>query len=389
MAISEDINKPPAKLLYIINVDWYFMLHWLDRAKAAKDSGYDVHIAMQHTDLKYCQRLKGLGFHTYKLPISRKSINILTELRTLAAINRLLKELKPEIIHSVTIKPNIYAGLCSRIRGIPIIASITGLGTTFSSKKYELARIVKYFIQNAYRLAFAHPKTKVLFENIDDLNQIVCGGFITRDQAVLIPGAGVNTNLYSPTPPLPSPPINVLFAARLLRNKGLYQLVDVISAIRSDGIDICLTVAGIIDNDALGTIPINQLESWHKQGFITWLGQVEDMPKLINDSHIICLPTLYGEGIPRILIEGASCGRPIVATDTQGCREIISNNENGLLVCPHSKPELKNALSALATSPNVRKEMGIRGRKVVEEKYCSNIVIRKTLMLYTTMTPIK
>ncbi|MDB4498015.1 glycosyltransferase family 4 protein [Gammaproteobacteria bacterium] len=370
------------KLLYIINVDWYFLLHWLDRAAAAKNAGYEVHIAMTITDKKTIGKLENLGFFVHDIPIRRKSINPLKELSSIIAIYRLISQKKPDIVHSVTIKPNIYAGTICRLKSIPCASAITGLGTTFSSRREGARKVAQQGIKKLYQVAFGGKRSLVLFENGDDLNIMVNGNVITKAQAIHIHGAGVCTSHYHVVEAPDAPPIKVLFAARLLKNKGLHTLVNAIKKLKQDGLDINLLVAGIIDDDALGTIPIKQLEQWDSQSYIQWLGQVDDMFPLISSAHIVCLPTQYGEGVPRILIEGAACGRPLVATDVPGCREIVIHGQSGLLVTPGSENELAAALTTLINEPKTRDAMGKRGRNLVEGQYSSEIVIEKTLAAY-------
>ncbi len=373
---------PTLKLLYIINVDWYFLLHWLDRAIAAKNAGYEVHIAMTITNKKNLRKLENLGFFVHDIPISRKSINPLKELKAIIAIYRLIRQQKPDIVHSVTIKPNIYAGTICRLNSTPCASAITGLGTTFSSGQEGVRSLAKQGIKQLYKISFGGKKSKVLFENADDLNVMVNGKIIKKEQAMHIHGAGVCTSHYHVTEAPDSPPVKILFAARLLKNKGLHALINATKKIKKDGHDIELLVAGIIDDDARGTIPTKQLEQWHTQNCIQWLGRVDDMFSLISSAHIVCLPTQYGEGVPRILIEGAACGRPLVATDVQGCREIIIHGESGLLVASGSENELSTALTKLIDEPKTRETMGRRGRQLVESQYSADIVIEKTLATY-------
>lgn len=370
------------KLLYIINVDWYFMLHWLDRANAAKKAGYEVHIVMGLSQECHRETLEKLDFIVHDIPLSRKNLNPPLELRTIRAIHRIILQQKPDLIHSVTIKPNIYAGILCRFHSIKNVASITGLGTTLSSDKGRVLAITSHGIKYLYRIAFGGRQCQVLFENRDDLELMVSSNIIKRQQCTYIPGAGVNTTLYR-TRTEPPPPVKILFAARLLKNKGLLDLVEAVQHIKAhNDSSVELLVAGIVDNDAHGTIPIPQLEKWQDQGLIRWLGQIDDMPNLIQNVHIICLPTQYGEGVPRILIEGAACGKPLVATNVQGCREIIIDGENGILVTPGNKEELISALQRLIGDPDTRAAMGHKGRKHVENQYSDQIVISKTLEIY-------
>lgn len=358
------------------------MLHWLDRANAAKESGYDVHIAMAFTEERYRKALENAGFTLHEIPLSRKSINPLTELRSILAINKVIKQLQPALVHSVTIKPNIYAGIACQRHSIRVIASITGLGTTFSNSNYGLAAIAQYAIRKLYKKSFSGKQSSVLFENKDDLSSMVNSNIINKEQAIHIPGAGVDTIRYTVSSEPLSTPVRILFAARLLKNKGLSDLVEAVHQLSVEHESIELVVAGIIDNDARGTIPIKQLEKWQQQGLIQWIGQIDDMPALISSVNIVCLPTRYGEGIPRILIEAAASGRALIATDVPGCREIIVHKKNGLLVKPGDQHQLIDALRTLINEPATREKMGYFGRQLIEQKYSTTIVIRKTLDIY-------
>lgn len=369
------------KLMYIINVDWYFVLHWLDRAKAAQKAGYEVHIVMAPTKKGHQATLENLGLFVHEIPLGRKNLAPPRELRTIRAIHKVIQQQKPDIVHSVTIKPNIYAGMVCRLYSTKNIASITGLGTTLSSSNSGLLAISSHAIKYLYRIAFGGRLCHVLFENRDDLQLMVSSKIIKRAQATYIPGAGVDTTKYQ-TQVEPPSPVKILFAARLLRNKGLFDLVEAVQHIKTHNSSVELLVAGIVDNDAHGTIPIVQLEKWQDEGLIRWLGQIDDMPDLIHGVHILCLPTQYGEGVPRILIEGAACGKPLVATNVQGCREIIIDGENGILVTPGNREELISALQRLIDDPETRAVMGKRGRKLVENQYSDEIVISKTLDIY-------
>lgn len=373
-------------LLYIINVDWYFSLHWKDRAIAAQKEGYEVHIAMRCTNRKYQIELEKKGLHIHDIPLERKNTNPIKEIATISSILKTIRRIDPEIIHSATIKPNIYAGLICRLTGKPLIASVTGLGAIFSSgTTNSVKRIIQILTKKTYQLAFMHPKSKILFENRDDLTKMVTENLVSKSQAILIPGAGINTSLFTPKPFPPPSPIIILFASRLLYKKGLVELINATRVLRTNGVNVKLLVAGIIDNDTNGAIPLNKLKLWDNQQLITWLGQVDNMPEIISRSHIVCLPTSYGEGIPRILIEAASCGRPVIASDTPGCREIIKDRQNGLLIDLQSEESLVSGLKILAKDAGLQKKMGTYGRKLAMNTYSSEIVIRKTLTEYSNL----
>ncbi len=196
----------------------------------------------------------------------------------------------------------------------------------------------------------------------------------------MIKGAGIDLARFSPSlAPLNK---NVLFGARLLKEKGLECLVRAKRELEKQGLSFTLNIAGIIDNDVSSAIPLSQVTDWASSRDINWLGNVQDMPKLIKENDIVCLPTTYGEGVPRILIEAASCQRAIITTDVVGCREIVSHNVNGLLARPGDVVSLASCLRTLLESDDKTLEFGVQGRKKVEEEFSQEMVFEKTLKVY-------
>ncbi|MEZ8367735.1 glycosyltransferase family 4 protein [Vibrio cyclitrophicus] len=367
------------KIVYIINVDWYFRLHWLERAEYFQSLGFNVHIISSFSNDDIKNELASKGFICHQLSVKRKSVNIFREIGSLFRLKRILDEIEPELIHCVTIKPNIYAGLLNRLFfNKPIIYSITGLGAVFSSNSMKF-NLLRHVITTLYKF-ISSSKARFIFENnedyklFDELDILKCGN------GRVIKGAGIDLTRFSPSlPPLNK---NVLFGARLLKEKGLGCLVEAKQILESQGIEFTLNVAGIIDDDVSSAIPLKKIEFWVKRGNINWLGNVKDMPELIKQNDIVCLPTTYGEGVPRILIEAASCQRAIITTDVVGCREIVSHNVNGLLAQPGDVVSLVNCLRALLENDEKTLEFGVKGRKKVEEEFSQEMVFEKTLKVY-------
>ncbi len=372
------------KLLFIINVDWYFKLHWLPRAIAAKESGFKVIVATHFTSPSIRTELRKLGFQLIPLFLDRKSINPAKDLITNQRISKLIDKVNPDIVHSITVKPNVYAGLACAKRKIIQVMSVTGLGLSFSSNKVK-PRISKKIITHLYKNAAKNSLSHVLFENKDDLELFYHLGVADYSRLTAIAGAGVNLVEYPYQKAMGHDTPTILFAARMLWDKGLVDLISAASILRKNGLVFNLNVAGILDDDSSAAIPETQIQQWHKQGDINWLGQVDKMPKLITDSDIVCLPTTYGEGVPRILIEAAAIGRPIVTTNVNGCRDIVLNNQSGLLVPPNCPSELAIALESLLIDKKMRIDFGFQARQLVEEKFCQKIVIRRTLDIYNKL----
>ncbi len=369
------------KLVFIVNVDWYFNLHWVERANYFQSLGFDIYIVGRFSDSNIKKQFIEYGFKCHDLLIKRNSINVFYELIVLYQLGKILKIINPDIIHCITVKPNIYTGIVNKLFfSKPIIYSITGSGSIFSSdlKKFKAIRII---VSLLYKFVSTN-KSKFIFENRDDY-ELFNNTSILRDNGVVIKGAGIDIAKFIATPP----PLtrNILFAARLLKDKGLYELVEAKRVLAERGVKFTLNVAGIIDTDVSSAIPIQQIEDWEKDGSINWLGSVKDMPSLISMNDIVCLPTIYGEGVPRILIEAASCQRAIITTDVAGCREIVIHDVNGLLTEPGSVISLSNSIEALLSNKDKIHNFGIKGRLLVEHEFAQSIVFEKTLKQYQSL----
>ncbi|MGY5584081.1 glycosyltransferase family 4 protein [Vibrio cincinnatiensis] len=379
MVLNTKDNK--LKLAFIVNVDWYFNLHWVERALYFKSLGFDIYIVGHFSNNDIKNDLIGYGFKCYDLLIKRNSLNLLCELKLLFQLTKILRIINPDIIHCITIKPNIYTGIINKLFfSKPIIYSVTGTGAVFSSssKKFKILKIITSLL---YRF-ISTDKSRFIFENGDDyslFNHIN----VLKNNGVVIKGAGIDLDKFIPTEP--NLKGNILFAARLLRDKGLYALVEAKKLLLERGVDFSLNVAGIIDTDVSSAIPIQQIEAWEKDGCINWLGSVKDMPKLISMNDIVCLPTIYGEGVPRILIEAASCQRAIIATDVAGCREIVTHGVNGFLVEPGSVTSLSDNIEALLSDKENIYKFGIQGRLLVEREFAQHIVFDKTFRQYQSL----
>lgn len=366
-------------IVYIVNVDWYFKLHWVERALHAKKKGFSVTIITMITDESIVTYFDDLGFTVINLNLYRKSLNPFKELKYIFSLYKNILKIKPTIIHAVTIKPNIYTGIINRFfLNIPIVYSITGLGAIFSNPRYKL---VKGIIELIYRF-ISTKKAIFIFENHDDLKYFKFRNII-KNNGIVIEGAGVDIETYCP---IKDPqPNSVLFAARLLEDKGLDILIESVKQLKADNVNCSLNVAGIIDNDVNGAISLDEIIKLDESSDINWLGTCDDMVNIINSNSVVCLPTRYGEGVPRILIEAASCARPIIATNVSGCKEIIKDGVNGYLISVNDTTSLAEHLRYLFENNELSKSMGIEGRNIVKAIYDKNIVLEKTLKIYNTL----
>lgn len=369
-------------VLFVFNVDWYIDLHWLERMLFLKNKGFEVHVLSGFTDKKYIKKFSDMGFFCHSLVINRSGINPFFEFFTLKEIFSFISDLNPKIVHAVTVKPILYVGFLNRLFfRKPVVFSITGLGVVFSSKQFFYTVLSKIMIR-FFRFSSLY-NSRFIFENNDDYSQFFGLGILKFKNGVVVKGAGIDQNIFKySVPPLER---KVLFAARLIKGKGLHDLVEAKKYLRRKGVDFSLCVAGIVDENANNCITIDEIEDLQSQGLITWLGTVNDMPNLISSMDIVALPTVYGEGVPRILIEGACCGRPIIASKIRGCTEILEDGVNGYFCNPGDWLSLSDSLEKLLLDNNKSIEFGVQGREKVVREFSQDIVLEKTFKIYNDL----
>lgn len=367
------------KIIYFVTEDWYFWSHRLPIARAAKDAGFEVVVMTrvnQHGNL-----IANEGFKLVPIGLKRSSRNPVREVLSILEILRLYCLEKPDIVHHVALKPVLYGSLAARLAGVSgVVNAIAGLGYTFVAEGWK-AKILKTFVCLAFRSAFSARNVSVIFQNPEDLRALTELGLVTKGKTALIKGSGVDISRFKYcTEPVGIP--TVLLASRMIWDKGVGEFVNAARQLKQGGLKCRFLLVGTPDPENPRSISEETLNSWHDEGVVEWLGYREDMPEVMSGSHVVALPSYYGEGVPKILIEAASCGRAIVATDVPGCREIVWHKENGLLVPPHEVNALADALRTLIEAPELRSSMGARGREIVEVEFSEEEVVRQTMALY-------
>jgi len=366
------------RVLYVVNIPRFFVSHRLPLALAARDTGYDVHIATSDADAEHIQKIVETGLPFHPLPLSQHGTNPLAELRTLAALVQLYRQLKPDIVHQVSIKPVLYGGIAARIAGVPrVISAMSGLGYVFTGTDFK-ARLLRTLVTPLFKAAVHNRRTRMIFQNPDDRQRFIDMGLIQAERTALIRGSGVDTAVFSPKPEPRDTPL-ILFAGRLMWKKGVGQFVEAATALKGKARFVIVGYAEITSPD---TVPLAQLETWAADGIIEWWGKRDDMPAVFAQSHIVCLPSSYGEGVPKVLIEAAACGRAIVTTDSPGCREVVRHELNGLLVPVHNTAALVDALQRLIQEPQTRQRMAQHGREMVIKEFALEHITRQTFDVY-------
>lgn len=373
------------RLLYVVNDTPYFVLHWLERALAARAHGYDAHVGGSAGPGVEHVTAGGLAFHP--IPFIRGRANPVREAQTFMALDHLYRTLRPDLIHHITIKPVIYGGLVSRWLEVPaVVHTVPGLGYVFSQEGWR-AGVQRAVVKRAYRSALAHPRSMVIFENPDDRADFVDWRLISERQSMVIKGAGVDLERFRPgSADMSGQAPTVVMAARLLWDKGVGLFVDAAALVKQAHPDARMVLVGDNDPASPASIPTVQLRRWAESGIVEWWGRRDDMPGVLAAATVVCLPSFYREGIPRVLIEAAACGRPIVTTDAAGCREIVRHGENGLLVPPKDADALARAIIELLNDPARRARMGASGRARAEAEYGSTHVVRQTLAVYDRLS---
>jgi glycosyltransferase involved in cell wall biosynthesis len=370
------------KLLFILNADWYFNLHWKDRAKHAVKNGFEVHLIVHRCSTELYQKFNDLNINVHQFSLERTGVNFFKEIKSLFALKRLIKKINPDIIHSVTIKPNLYATILCFFSRTNLVSTYAGLGTLKISETL-VHKIISSVIFNLIRIFSSGKKNIALFENQDDLDFFQNTRIIDKERLFRVFGAGVDINEYSYSEESgQSEVIKILFASRLLKNKGLELLIESTKQLKADGLNIQLDVAGIFDFDSPFAFTESEIFYFREHGLINWLGKRDDIPSLITNSSIVSLPTTYGEGVPRILIEACCIGRPIITTPLGGCKDICIDSVNGFLVAPNSVEQLTEAIRKLSDYRKLRIDFGFKGRKLVEEKFSNKHILRQNLHFY-------
>lgn len=373
----------PLRILYVFNVSWFFLSHRSHLAKAAQNAGYDVHVAAApFGDDAVAIESTGMTFHP--LPLARRGMNPLVEIKTLLSLFKLYLNLKPDLVEHATVKPVLYGSfVASFFYNLKVVNWMTGLGYIFISDKAKGA-FLRSLITRIYRIIFHQSLLKIIFENPDDRNHFIDYRVIQAKKTVVIRGAGVDTNQFIPLPEC-SGSVMVVFPARMLWDKGANEFVDAARILKHEGVvDARFVMVGDSDDGNLTSISEDILKGWNEAGEVEWWGRRNDMASVFAKSHIICLPS-YREGLPKVLVEAAAAGRAIVTTDVPGCREVVKDGYNGLLVPVKDSRALAAALRKLITDQKLREEMGAKGRTMALKEFSENKVIAETLTVYNEL----
>lgn len=366
------------KLFIVVNVDWFFLSHRKDVALAAKEAGWDVTIVT--ADTGKLKDIEVLGLKTINLPMSRSGMNIVEELKTLNWLRNLYKREKPDVVHHVGMKTILWGTLAAKFSKVHgVVNAISGLGGFFAEdNKGLLARVMPIVLR------FSHARKNLLciFQNDDDWGLYVKHGIIKHEQGRFIKGSGVDLNQFCYTPEPKEGMIKVMLTARMIVEKGVFLLTEAAERLRSkyEGKVQFLLVGGLDDHP--GAITKEQLDAVCDEEYILWLGYRTDVRDLLKQCHIMAFPSYYMEGLPKSLIEADAIGRPIITSNSVGCKETLVDGYNGFLIQPKDVDALTEKLDLLLSDKELRVKMGKNARKYAEDYFSIEVVKERHMAIY-------
>jgi len=371
----------PRRVLYVVGEDYAFLLNRLPMARAARKAGFEVHVATNVN--RRAREIEAEGFILHSIPFRRGGLSPLGALPTIRAIRRIQKKIKPDVMHHAGLQCCVYGSIATLGEDVPLVNAITGLGYIFTSVNWQ-TRLLRQSMVWLLPWLLNRKSSFVLVQNPDDRSTLLDLG-IKPMRMTLIPGSGVDTDTLQPLPE-PQGPITFGFAGRLLVDKGIRALVAAHDILRSRCDGWNLLIAGSPDPANPTSIPINEVEEWARRPGITWLGHVDDIVSFWRACHVAVLPS-HREGLPVSLLEAAACGRPLIAADAPGCREIVIDDQTGLLAPIENPPVLAQAMMRLAESPQLRARYGAAARQLVVDKLSAEIIGNSIVELYDRLTP--
>lgn len=370
-----------SKIILFANTDWYLYNFRRSLARAVQTAGYEVLLISPPGE--YGARFRELGLRWEPLPaMDRRSLNPLRELRALAELVALFRREQPALVHNFTIKCAVYGSIAAMLTGVPArINAVAGLGYVFASNDRR-ARLLRPLVRALMRFALRGRRSRLILQNHDDARMFLAHRLIEDARVRVIAGSGVDCNRFVPQTRACNDPPRVLLAARLLWEKGVKEYVQASRTLRAQGRRVRFLLAGASDPGNPAAVPEASVRGWVDDGLVEWIGHVDDMPALFASTDIFVLPSYYREGLPKSLIEAAACATPLITTDMPGCRDVVVDGVDGLIVPPRDAEALCAAIVRLLDAPELARKLGWAARAKVLAKFDERIVIRRTLETY-------
>ena len=364
--------------MLVVTEDRYLWSHRIGLAVAARDAGYEVTVATQVA--AHGERIRALGIDVVDVDFARGQISPPANLGTVRALSAVFCRRTPDIVHHVAIKPIVLGSLAAARARVPaVVNALAGLGTALTSG-HPKARLARPILRPALGWAMRRPNSLAIVQNPENAKFVESLG-VRPERISLVRGAGVDVHRFR-SEPEPDGPIRVTMVSRLLREKGVHEFVEAAAIVHKARPDVVFTLVGAPDAGNPTSVSPEELESWAADGRVECWGHRDDVAGVLAHSHVAVLPTNYGEGLPMTLLEAAACGRPIIATDVPGCRDVVRHDANGLLVPTRNAHALADAIIALADDPARRTVMGAEGRRRAETEFATDRINAETLEIY-------
>ncbi len=365
------------RLLYVAPADWHFLSHCLPMARAARSAGFEIHVASGVGEDG--ARIREEGFALHPLDFGRRRLSSLRALRLIVKLRRLYRAVDPAIVHHVAMQPALLGIIASFGSASATVYAVTGLGSDLVSDSRD-RRSLGGGSRLLLRLGLRGRRAVGLVQNPDD-HEVLAGLGVKPERLALIAGAGIDADRFRPIPE-PDGQIVVAFAGRMVADKGVPTLIEAQRTLRASGIQNELLLVGTPDPADPASISQIDVAGWGSEPGITWLGHVDDIATVWRRAHIAVLPSRSGGGVPKSLLEAAAFGRPLIATDVPGCREIVIHEKTGLLVPVDDVQALAAAILRLVRSSSQRVRFGVAARRLVDERFAADLIGRAAVALY-------
>lgn len=366
------------KILMVVNEDRFFLSHRKDIALHAKQEGYDIKLVAKDTGQR--RDVEALGIEMIELPINPTGMNLKEELKTFHYLYNLYRNEHPDVVHHVGLKNILWGGLAAKFAKVPgVLNAVSGLGVLFSGD--SLSRTATMVLK-VMRFSNKRMNVAELFQNEEDKQLFLSRKVIAPEQCYFTKGSGVDLNEYPFTPEPTDSVLRVMFTARMVKEKGMVTLIEAAELLRSQYENkVQFLLCGLLSNNPKG-IKKHELEALCDGNYIQWLGHRSDIPHLLQNCHVVAFPSYYREGVPRSLIEACAVGRPIVTCNSIGCKDVVTEGENGFLIEPQDSKALAERLDTLFSNSDLRKQMGIKARRKAEQEFALSLVVDKHMEIY-------
>lgn len=371
------------RIVLLANTEWYLFNFRLSLISALRDAGHEV--LLLSPPGPYADKLEALGFRWQPVPMRRRSLNPLREFYLFYRLLRIFKRERPLLVHAFTLKCAIYGALAARLCGIRArVNAVAGMGYVFTNHSL-LARALRPVVRGLLRVALGGAGSRLILQNVADMALFDEARLVDPDKVRLIPGSGVDTSRFFPSDGRrEGARFRVLLPARLLWDKGVGEFVAAARTLRDAGRDIDFILAGAPDPGNPASVPLPEVNGWVEEGVVQWLGHVDDMANLMRSVDIVVLPS-YREGLPKGLIEAAACAIALVTTDVPGCRDVVTDSVDGLLVPPRNPQALAEAIARLLDEPTLARRLGASAREKALAVFDQELIVASTLAVYAEL----